>query len=74
MDNLMKLAWIATDKTGASFDCSEVWLAEFARLIRADMQERCAKVCEQVGFDAHGAGRDDSESFDCADAIRAMED
>lgn len=33
--------------------------------------EACAKVCEYLGREIHGEGRDDSEAFDCADAIRA---
>lgn len=33
-------------------------------------RERWAKVCEEIGLQAHGAGREDSEAYDCADAIR----
>ena len=29
---------------------------------------------EEWGHECHGEGRDDSEAFDCADAIRAMND
>ena len=32
-----------------------------------------AKKCEEIGFAKHGPGREDSEAFDCADAIRSIE-
>ena len=35
-------------------------------------REACAQVCEGIGALAHGPGREDSEAYDCADAIRAM--
>ena len=38
---------------------------------KAEENEACAKVCEYLGREIHGEGRDDSEAFDCADAIRA---
>ena len=34
-------------------------------------REACAKLCEEVGFAVHGPGREDSEAYDCAAAIRA---
>ena len=43
-------------------------LAEVAVLAE---REACAKLCEEVGFAVHGPGREDSEAYDCADAIRA---
>lgn len=43
-------------------------IAEAATLVE---REACAKVCEKVGFAVHGPGREDSEAYDCADAIRA---
>lgn len=43
----------------------------FAENVADAEREACAKVCEEVGARIHGAGRDDSEAFDCADAIRA---
>lgn len=49
-------------------------LARVERVIaRAVVEEReaCAKVCDELGERIHGPGRDDSEAFDCADAIRA---
>ena len=43
-------------------------IAEAATLVE---REACAKVCEKVGFAVHGPGWEDSEAYDCADAIRA---
>ena len=43
-------------------------LAEVAVLAE---REACAKLCEEVGFAVHGPGREDSEAYDCAAAIRA---
>ena len=37
-------------------------------------REDCAKECEDIGLSLHGEGRDDSEAYDCADAIRARGD
>ena len=31
-----------------------------------------AQVCESIGEDIHGPGRNDSEAYDCADAARLM--
>ena len=39
--------------------------------VSAAEREACAKLCEEVGFAVHGPGREDSEAYDCADAIRA---
>ncbi len=44
------------------------WVDEYLTLVE---REACAKVCEEVGFAVHGPGREDSEAYDCADAIRA---
>ncbi len=33
-------------------------------------REACATVCEGIGEAIHGPGREDSESYDCADAVR----
>lgn len=43
----------------------------FAALIAAAEREECSMACEEFGRNTHGAGRDDSEAFDCADTIRA---
>ena len=34
--------------------------------------DEAAIQCEVIGHAIHGAGREDSEAFDCADAIRAL--
>lgn len=38
----------------------------------AATRNACAKVCEDIGKSRHGAGREDSEAFDCADEILAL--
>ena len=48
-------------------------MVRFARIVSAAEREACAKLCEEVGFAVHGPGREDSEAYDCADAIRAKE-
>ena len=64
----------------AGIDCDtdgDIWgstngaLLKFADLVSAAERAACAKVCEDWGHECHGEGRDDSEAFDCADAIRA---
>jgi len=34
-------------------------------------REECAKVCEDLGENIHGPGREDSEAYDCADGVCA---
>lgn len=51
-------------------------LAEFARLIRADERERCAKVCDAEFWKAtkSNGGSAAISAGNCAEAIRALED
>ena len=47
-------------------------IERFAALRDAAMKERCAKACESVCLNEHGKYREDSESHECAIAIRAL--
>ena len=49
-------------------------IERFAELVAEAERERCAQTCEAWGHECHGEGRDDSEAFDCADAIRSLSD
>lgn len=55
-------------------DAAVVRFERFAALVAAAEREQCAKTCEALGHECHSEGRDDSEAFDCADAIRALKD
>jgi len=50
----------------------DVSKAAFSAIATNAALEQAASVCESIGTNAHGIGRDDSEAFDCADAIRAL--
>ena len=73
-DEYIKMAIDAGLKIGQHWDKSRMTtdnMVRFARIVSASEREACAKLCEEVGFAVHGPGREDSEAYDCADAIRA---
>lgn len=63
--------WPTEDKSAVCTVGAILFAEHIARLATAEERDACAKVCEDLGHECHGEGRDDSEAFDCADRIRA---